>query len=90
MIKKTLPRKNPNNPQIKSYVDAVQKGQLSQHVVPNESGWSVKKGDSSEVTKTFQRQQEAIDYAKELAKKQKSELFVHGKNGRIRKRMSPR
>jgi hypothetical protein len=33
-------------------------------------------------------QQEAIDVAREIARNQSSELFIHGKDGRIRERDS--
>lgn len=60
-----------------------------QHVVPSPSGgWSVRKTGSSKATKTFPSKQDAIDAAREIARNQKTELYVHGRDGRIRQRDS--
>jgi Uncharacterized protein conserved in bacteria (DUF2188) len=59
------------------------------HVVPNPSGgWSVKKGGASRASKVFKTQVDAVDYAKDQAKKAHSELYVHRKDGTIRERDS--
>lgn len=55
----------------------------NQHVVPNESGWAVKGEGNSKATKVFDTKQPAINYAREIARNQKSELVVHNKDGRI-------
>jgi uncharacterized protein YdaT len=59
-----------------------------QHVVPNGHKWSVRRAGSSRATGTYSTQQEAIRVAKDLAKSQRTELYVHGKDGRIRERNS--
>ena len=56
----------------------------SQHVVKSAGGWAVKKGGSSRATKVHKTQQEAIDHAKEIAKNQKAEFYIHGRDGKIR------
>ena len=53
----------------------------NQHVVPNGKNWQVK---AEKATKNFSTQREAIDYAREIARKHNSELVIHGKDGRIR------
>jgi len=58
----------------------------NQHVVKHSSGWAVKKAGASKISSVHKTQQEAIDKAREVAKNQKSELLVHGKNGKIRER----
>ncbi len=59
----------------------------NQHVVPYSDGkWAVKKAWSDKVTKTFSTQKEAIDFGKDIAKNNKSELFIHWKTWRIRER----
>jgi hypothetical protein len=63
-------------------------GTKGQHVVPNGGKWSVRKAGASKVTKTFRTQKEAISEARETAKKQRTELYIHGKDGRIRERDS--
>lgn len=59
-----------------------------QHVVPHSGKWSVKKAGSSKATSTHTTQAEAIKAATEIAKNQKTELYIHGKDGRIRERNS--
>ncbi|MGO1077132.1 DUF2188 domain-containing protein [Inquilinus sp. CA228] len=59
-----------------------------QHVVPNGEGWSVRSAGASRASGTYKTQEEAIKRARDLAKNQKSELYVHGRDGRIRERSS--
>jgi Uncharacterized protein conserved in bacteria (DUF2188) len=57
----------------------------SRHVVPGAAGgWSVRKTGATKASKNFDRQSDAVNYAKTLAKKDKSDLYVHGKSGVIR------
>lgn len=60
----------------------------AQHVVPHGKGWSIRKAGASRVTSTFSTQQEAIENAKKIAANQKTELYIHGRDGRIRERNS--
>lgn len=61
----------------------------TQHVVPNPNGgWSVKKGGASKATRTFDTQEKAISFARELSKNQGSELYVHKRDGTIRSKDS--
>ena len=60
----------------------------NQHVVPNGGRWSVRSAGATRVAKTFTTQGEAIAHGREAAKKQGSELFIHGRDGRIRDRDS--
>ncbi len=60
----------------------------NQHVVPHPDGWAVKGEENSKPTKITNTQQEAISYAREIAKNQGSELLIHGKDGKIRDRDS--
>lgn len=59
-----------------------------QHVVPSNGGWSVKKAGSVKATSVHQTQADAIVAARTIAKNQKTELYVHGTDGRIRERSS--
>lgn len=56
----------------------------NQHVIPTETGWSVKGENNTRATSTHSTQKEAIDRAREIAKNQKSEVVIHGKDGKIR------
>ena len=60
----------------------------SQHVVPNGGNWSVRRTGSSRVANTYVTQQEAISVARERAKQQGTQLYIHGRDGRIRERES--
>ncbi len=60
----------------------------NQHVVPLGSGWAVKDSGAAEATVITSRQSEAIDYATRLAKKEKTEVIIHDRNGKIRERNS--
>ena len=59
-----------------------------QHVVPNGSKWSVRRSGSERASGTFDTQAEAVRRGKELAKRQQTELYIHGSDGRIRERNS--
>ena len=56
----------------------------NQHVVPNSGTWQFKREGASKATKSFNTQQEAISYARDIAKNQQSELIIHRRNGTIR------
>lgn len=58
------------------------------HVVPRQEGWAVKKEGASRASKTFDKQSDAVKYARQQAKTNKSELFVHRRDGTIRERSS--
>lgn len=55
----------------------------NQHVVPREDGWAVRGAGAQRDTQVFDRKQDAVDRAREIAQNQKSELVVHGQNGQI-------
>jgi hypothetical protein len=61
-----------------------------QHVVPSPDGWSVRKTGSSRATRTFSTQEDAINAAIKIARNQGTEVYVHGRDGRIRERNSYR
>ena len=62
--------------------------QKGQHVVPGDGKWRVVRSGASRASGTYDTQQEAVDKARELAKNQQTELYIHGKDGRIRERNS--
>jgi uncharacterized protein YdaT len=86
MRKVVLERKNLNNQQIESYTKAVKKGMSSQHVLPVDGNWAVKRAGSSRASKVFDTQKEAIKYGEKIAKDNKSDLFIHSTTGRIRRK----
>lgn len=56
----------------------------NQHVVKHSDGWAVKGAGNSKATKVTQTQKEAINAAEDIARNQKSDTKVHGRDGRIR------
>ncbi len=61
----------------------------SHHVVPDpKGGWSVKKGGATRASKHFDSKQEAINWGRDLSRKQRSEFFVHKKDGTVQTRDS--
>ena len=87
MNRKALPRRNLSNPVIREYDLAVARGQKSVHVVPHEEGWSVKRIGASKGN-VYETQERAVDMARKRAKSDRAELFIHGRDGRIRERNS--
>ena len=53
------------------------------HVLPSDNGWRVETEGSSRARSTYQTQAEARQAARELARRNKVELLVHARNGRI-------
>lgn len=60
----------------------------NQHVVPHDKDWAVKGEGNSRATVIVNTQQEAISIARSIAQNQKSELFIHNRQGQIRERDS--
>lgn len=57
----------------------------NQHVTKRSDGnWQVIGEGNSKATKITRTQKEAIDIAREISKKQGSELVIHGTDGKIR------
>lgn len=57
----------------------------NQHVTKHPAGgWQVKGAGNSRATKRTATQTEAIVVARSIAINQKSEILIHGQNGRIR------
>ena len=58
----------------------------NQHVVKRDNGWAVLGENNTRDTSLHRTQQEAFEAAREIAKNQKSEVFIHDENGKIRER----
>lgn len=60
------------------------KGPDTHHVVPNPSGgWDIKRGGAARATRHHDNKQDAIDQAREVSRRQGTELRIHNKDGRI-------
>jgi len=55
------------------------------HVVPNSErgGWDAKRNNADRASKHFEKKDDAIGWAKEVAKKDNAELIPHRKDGQI-------
>lgn len=61
----------------------------NQHVTPRPDGlWQVKGAGNERATAVTDTQREAIEIATRIAKNQESEMFIHGRDGKIRERNS--
>lgn len=59
-----------------------------QHVVRHDEGWAVRGAGNGKATAVFRTQAEAVDAGRRIAQNQRSELLVHGRDGRIRSKDS--
>jgi len=58
------------------------------YVVAWEEGWVVRREDASRATSIHKTQRAAIQAAREIARNQNSGLVIHGRDGRVRDRIS--
>jgi hypothetical protein len=59
------------------------------HVIPNpEGGWDVKKGGQKKPVSHHKKKSTAVDKARKTSNKEKSELYIHGKDGKIQRKDS--
>jgi hypothetical protein len=58
----------------------------NQHVVMHEDRWAVKEEGAGAPGALFKTQGEAWEKAKAIARRERSEAVLHGKDGRIRER----
>ncbi|MBV1881263.1 MAG: DUF2188 domain-containing protein [Pseudomonadales bacterium] len=56
----------------------------NQHVVKHPEGWAVKGAGNSKATKVTKTQKEAIGLAEDIARNNKSDTKIHGRDGKIR------
>lgn len=59
------------------------------HVAPNpKGGWSVVRSGAARATRVFDKKEDAVGFARKLAKRNGAELFVHRRDGTIQERDS--
>ena len=61
-----------------------------QHVVPHPDGWAVRGEGNTRVTAIFDRQEEAIERARDIAFNYRADVIIHRQDGTIRDRISYR
>jgi hypothetical protein len=74
-----------NNPVIRAYRDAVERGKRNQHILPYGDGWAVTNLISSRADYIARSQQDALEFAENNATRGTA-IFVHGSDGRIKSR----
>lgn len=52
------------------------------------SGWVVRKAGAEKASKTFKSKSAAIHYGEVLSKNEKTNLYIHGIDGKIEERLS--
>ncbi len=62
---------------------------ISQHVVPSNGRWAIRRTGAKRVFRKFDTKREAIEAAREIARKKKRALYIFGADGRIRNREEP-
>ena len=63
----------------------------SYHVIPHpKGGWAVVRGGSDRASKRFDSQADAIAWGRQASRNQRSEFFVHKKDGTIQRKDSYR
>jgi len=58
------------------------------HAVPHNGSWAVRREGASRVSSTHGTQTEAAAAAREIARREHGEVFIHRPNGQIRDRDS--
>ena len=61
---------------------------MDYHVVPRSGRWAVTRQNADRASSLHDTQREAIEAGRELAQHSRSELLIHGRDGRIRERDS--
>jgi len=62
----------------------------SNHVVASKAngGWAVKKAGATRASKKFKTKDEAVKYGRKVSESEKSDLYIHKKDGTIQNRNS--
>lgn len=55
----------------------------NQHVVPAGEDWGVKRAGNDRFTSVVDTQSKAYEIARDIARNQNSEVFIHGRDGKI-------
>lgn len=82
-MKKVVYKTNQNNPEIRAYKQAVEKGMQDYHVVYRGNSWVVAIAGKQRANHNFKTQREAIDHARAVAQNQGTVVYIHGADGRI-------
>lgn len=53
------------------------------HVNPHHKGWESKDTGNDKASRVFDTKREAVDWARQHSRRERSELVIHNQNGRI-------
>jgi hypothetical protein len=53
------------------------------HVVPKSGGWVVTASGAGQPTQQFSRKQDAVQFGESVAKRKRTSLIIHGRDGKI-------
>lgn len=84
---KVLLKTNQNNPAIKAYVSAIEKGKKNEHVMFREDHWVVKRILDKKAGKIFRTKEEAKAHAILLGRQNKTSVFIYNREGGIQERL---
>jgi hypothetical protein len=57
----------------------------NQHIIPLGNGWAVKAEGNTKFTIITESKKDALTVGREIAKNSKTELIIHGKDGKVLK-----
>lgn len=60
----------------------------SHHIVPHPNGWAVKAEGAARASSVHATKHAAVDRGRDVSRNQRTELVIHGQNGRIQERDS--
>lgn len=85
-MQKILYKTDQNNPTVRAYNEAVEKGKKNQHVVPYGDKWAVTDLASGKAKQVFIDESGAVEHAQSHVV-QGTVIFIHGSDGRIKERL---
>jgi hypothetical protein len=53
------------------------------HVVPKSGGWVVTASGAGQPTQQFSRKEDAVQFGESVAKRKRTSLIIHGRDGKI-------
>jgi hypothetical protein len=66
------------------WVSAIRPGQTAYHVIPSKDGWAIRRSGSAKGLAQFASKVEAVRSARASARRERTALVVHGRDGSVR------
>ncbi|PYZ92025.1 hypothetical protein CR194_17670 [Salipaludibacillus keqinensis] len=80
-----LKKRDDKDKQSNSRPELLEKGE---HVFPHEEGWAVQAEDGKQPSDVFDKKQDAIERAREIAQKKETHLVIHKADGSVQDKQS--